>query len=586
MNKTGAWLVRYALEQVGVRYTFGIPGVHNTEIYDELNSSASITPYLVTHEGCGAFMADGVSRTSANIGCIVIVPAAGITHAASGIGEAFLDGIPMLVISGGIRTDSDFSWQLHDIDQHALLQPITKGTFKVLRHEDIPQIIYQAYALATSGEPGPVYVEVPVNIQLYKAPAGTLMRYDDYRHRHPRVRMFPGIEALEHAAELLLAARSPGLFVGWGSIGASDTVVAIAELLGAPIATTLQGLSAVSARHPLHVGMSFGPAAVPAATNAFANCDAMLAVGTRFAEIATGSFGVTVPPNLVHVDINPNAISTNYPAKVGLIGDADEVLKALLTVLRNKVENVEAFDARQLRVATQIETDKRKYADEWLAHDSKDRVNPQVFFQALRGVLPDNAFVVVDDGNHTFLTAELMPIYTPGHLISPTDFNCMGYAVPAAIGVKIANPEKVVVAIVGDGAFMMTGLELITARTHGLGLVIMVFNDGELAQIAQAQMIPYNRKTCTVLMGPRFKGIAEATGSEYIELDSNDSAELQLKHALSIAGQGHPVILDVKIDYSKATRFTQGVVETNLKRLPLSDKLRIVSRAIKRKVTG
>lgn len=130
MNKTGAWLVRYALEQIGVRYTFGIPGVHNTEIYDELNSSDSIIPMLVTHEGCGAFMADAISRTSDSIGTLLIVPAAGVTHAASGIGEAFLDGVPMLVIAGGVRSDSQFKYQLHDMDQHALLKPITKKHLK------------------------------------------------------------------------------------------------------------------------------------------------------------------------------------------------------------------------------------------------------------------------------------------------------------------------------------------------------------------------------------------------------------------------------------------------------------------------
>ncbi len=131
MRKTGAWLVRYALEQIGVRYTFGIPGVHNTEIYDELNRSATIQPVLVTHEGGAAFMADAVSRTSGHIGTLLIVPAAGVTHAASGIGEAFLDGIPMLVICGGIRNDLDKQYQLHDIDQHALLAPITKKTYKI-----------------------------------------------------------------------------------------------------------------------------------------------------------------------------------------------------------------------------------------------------------------------------------------------------------------------------------------------------------------------------------------------------------------------------------------------------------------------
>ena len=137
MKKTGAWLVRYALEQSGIKYTFGIPGVHNTELYDELNNSDTINPILVTHEGHGAFMADAISRTNKYTGTMVIVPAAGVTHATSGIGEASLDGIPMLIISGGVRSDSDFDYQLHDMDQHALLAPITKATFKVDNHQEI-----------------------------------------------------------------------------------------------------------------------------------------------------------------------------------------------------------------------------------------------------------------------------------------------------------------------------------------------------------------------------------------------------------------------------------------------------------------
>ena len=163
MKKTAAWLARHALEQVGVRYTFGIPGVHNTELYDEFAASGSITPVLVAHEGGGAFMADAVSRSGAGLGALLIVPAAGVTHAASGIGEAFLDGIAMLVIAGGIRRDTGRAFQLHDMDQHALLAPITKGRWRVDTHAEVVPVIYEACRLAMSGEPGPVFVEIPVD---------------------------------------------------------------------------------------------------------------------------------------------------------------------------------------------------------------------------------------------------------------------------------------------------------------------------------------------------------------------------------------------------------------------------------------
>ncbi|MCP5092645.1 MAG: thiamine pyrophosphate-binding protein, partial [Gammaproteobacteria bacterium] len=166
MKRTAARLVRHALESIGAEFTFGIPGVHNIELYDELKASEKILPVLVTHEVGAAFMADAVSRVGDSIGVLAIVPAAGITHAMSGVGEAYLDGVPMLVISGGIRTDMDQKFQLHDVDQQALMRPLTKASFRIERYEDAIPTIYEAYRIATSGEPGPVFVELPANLQL------------------------------------------------------------------------------------------------------------------------------------------------------------------------------------------------------------------------------------------------------------------------------------------------------------------------------------------------------------------------------------------------------------------------------------
>ena len=166
MKKTGAWLTRYALESIGVTHTFGIPGLHNTPIYDELDQSEQISPCLVTHEVSAAFMADAVSRTTNTIGTLVIVPGAGITHASSGIGEAFLGGIPLLIIAGGIDRSSDNQFQAQDIDHHALLAPITKATFLVENHADIAPTLFEAYRTALEGEPGPVFIEIPINVRL------------------------------------------------------------------------------------------------------------------------------------------------------------------------------------------------------------------------------------------------------------------------------------------------------------------------------------------------------------------------------------------------------------------------------------
>lgn len=591
MKKTGADLAVYALEEIGVRRTFGIPGVHNTELYDALARSNKITPYLVTHELGGAFMADGLSRTSDEIGTLVIVPGAGTTHALSGIAEAFLDGIPLLVISGGIRTDSGRAYQLHDIDQERMLEPVTKAFFRPMSHAEIVPAIYAAFDIATSGAPGPAFVEIPVNLQLFRGEYEALQRYAEWslgrgtgssrRKVGPR-RDTPPVEtdsasSVESAAKLLRHAKCPGIFVGWGAVDASAHTAELADRLVAPVATTLQGLSAFPSSHAFHTGVGFGPAAVPAGRAAFRDCDCLLAVGLRFSELGTGSYGLPVPENLIHVDIDPQVFDRNYPATVKIVGDAAEVLSRMCLSIKD-------FDSprQATELASRIAEHKQRYAASWLKAPTSDRVSPGHFFGGLREVLPDDSFVVVDDGIHTFLTAELYPVNRARGFISPTDFNAMGYAVPAAIGTRMGNPEKAVAAIVGDGAFLMTGMELITAATHRVGIAVFVFHDGELGQISQFQQIPLNKKTCTILGDINVEGVARATGCEFLALESTDDVHRVVTDACSIASEDRPVIVDVKIDYSRKTQLTKGVVQTNLKRFPLGEKARFVGRAAKR----
>jgi acetolactate synthase-1/2/3 large subunit len=577
MKRTGAWLAVYALESIGARFTFGIPGVHTTELYDALNSSNRITQVLVTHEGGGAFMADAVGRLSDSIGVLTVVPAAGLTHAASGIGEAFLDGVPMLVISGGPRTNTAHRYQLHQMDTHKFMGGLTKATFRVTRHDEVVPMLFDAYAIATSDEPGPVFVELPVNILLMTEEIGELPAYQP--PAPPRVE---AATEMARAAELLGAARRPCIFAGWGARDATAELIGLADYLDAPIATTLQGLSVFPGNHPLHVGFGFGVAAVPSAQNAFRECDCMIAIGTRFSEIATGSYGTKVPENLIHIDINPNVFSANYPAKVAIAGDAGAVLKRLMTELEAKVPR----RALQTAMRARIKQDKADYRESWRRNDTANLVNPVRFFDELRRQMPDDGIIAIDDGNHTFLTAELMPIHSPKSVILPTDFNCMGYAVPAAIGAKLACPDRTVQAIVGDGAFLMTCMEILTAASNNLGVVYYVFNDGELAQIGQAQAIPYNRKPCTQIGKLNIEGVALATGAAFLPMNDNGAIADVIGKANEIARDGRPVIVAVKIDYSKRTAFTLGAVKTNFGRFPLNEKLRFLTRAAVRHVTG
>jgi len=577
MKRTGAWLTVYALEQIGARFTFGIPGVHTTELYDALNNSNRITQVLVTHEGGASFMADAVGRLSDSIGVLTVVPAAGLTHAASGIGEAFLDGVPMLVLSGGPRNDTGHRYQLHQMDTHKFMSGLTKATFRVNSHEDVVPVLFEAYRIATSGEPGPVYVELPVNILLMTGEIGELLPFQPAQP--PRVE---AATEIERAVDLLRDAKRPCIFAGWGARDATAELIRLAEWLDGPVATTLQGLSVFPANHPLHVGFGFGASAVPAAQNAFSNCDAMIAIGTRFSEIATGSYGAEVPANLIHIDINPDVFNANHPAKVAIAGDAGAVLRQFSQELEAKLPRRSVNSA----LRDQIRSDKAAYRESWYRNDAKDIVNPARFFDALRQAMPDNGILAIDDGNHTFLTAELMPIHSPKSVILPTDFNCMGYAVPAAIGAKLACPDRTVQAIVGDGAFMMTCMEILTAATNNLGIVYYIFNDGELAQIGQAQAIPYGRKPCTQIGKLNIEGVALATGAAYLPMNDNDAIAGVIKQANEIAAGGRPVIVAVRIDYSKKTAFTLGAVKTNFGRFPLNEKLRFLTRAAIRHVTG
>ena len=467
---------------------------------------------------------------------------------------------------------------MHQIDQGRILDGIIKGYFLVEKHEDIIGTIYEAFNLANEGEPGPVFIEIPVELQLFRGEVGELRKYAS-----PPACDEPDSETVKQISDSIKSAEKPGIYAGWGAVGAFEELKELAEYLGAPVATTLQGKSTFPADHPLHAGVGFGPSSIPAAENAFKNCDYMLAIGVRFSELATGSYGVRVPEKLIHIDINKNVFNKNYPAVITLECDSKIALRAILKELKSgDRSSVADYSA----VAQSIKTEKEAYQKSWTGKKNKFMVSPGAFFQSLRNKTPDNSIMVVDDGKHTFLAAELFPVKTPRAFISPTDFNCMGYCVPAAIGAKLANPDRMVIGIVGDGALQMTGMELITAKTYGLGVICFVFHDGELGQISQFQKIPLNRKTATILGDINVEGLAIATGAHFISIRNDSEIEDGIEEAIEVSMKNVPVLVDVKIDYSQKTRMTPGVVKTNLSRFPTSEKIRFILRALKRNILG
>ncbi|ETN92085.1 Acetolactate synthase isozyme 3 large subunit [Gammaproteobacteria bacterium MOLA455] len=580
MNKSGAWLTQYALEQLGITHTFGIPGVQNAEIYDQLNQSEQITPLLVNHEMNAAFMADAVSRSAAgSVGTMLIVSGSGVTHACSGIAEAYLAGIPLLVIAGASGNEQS---GYPSIDAKEILKHLTKAIYSISDQQHIVETLFTAYRVATSDRPGPVFVEIPLAVQMLSAAIDEPLPLYDQKSQSPNeeAEVISNV-VLNNAAAQLLQAESPGIIVGWGAVDAHSEIIALAQQIGAPVCTTLSGVSSFPAQHPLHAGMIFGPAAVPSAENAFKDCDCLLAIGTNLNEADTAGGSAELPENIIYITNEQN--SCDEPETVtALHGNIQQIATDLLYKLQEQQPPATSRKALVDDIAIQ----KALFKKEWLGHNSKGLVNPAVFFDKLRAAVSDDAIVITDDGLHTYLAAELMPISSPRSFISPSSSNAMGYCVPAVNAVKLVNPDKQVIGIVGDGAMLMSGMEALTAVRENLGTIYCIFNDGKLSRINHSQPVSDSQTTCTQLGNINWGAFADSIECGYIPVRHNNEIEVALRHALETASHNQPVILDINIDYSRRSNYAQGVEKTNAARFLSTNKLGMLGRAIVRKLTG
>ncbi|HEX6587795.1 MAG TPA: thiamine pyrophosphate-binding protein [Longimicrobiales bacterium] len=574
MKTTGGRLVVRALEDEGIRFAFGIPGTHNIELYDALAESETVRPILVTDEQAASFMADAAWRASGQIACANLVPGAGVTHAMSGIAEAWMDNVPMLVLTCGIRTDTGRAFQLHDVDQLAMARPVTKAQIRIERGEDLYGEIRRACAIARAGTPGPVIVEVPANLYLF--------RHETVNGRRSTVDGMPDADAhaIELAAGVLASARRPLLYVGLGAAAARDRLVELAERFEMPVASTFQGKGVFPESHPLFLWPGFGDAAPAFVRKVVAECDVTLAIGCRFGEVATGSYGMTPPGKLVHVDVDPNVFHLNFPAALGIESDAAGFVDALLAALESTPARARDDDMRE-RIARGHAAVVEEWREEAAASES---VAPWALISALQRRLPADTIYCTDSGNGTFLAMEQLRLDAPRRFLAPVDYSCMGYSVPAAVGAKLARPEAAVVALAGDGAFLMTGLELVTAVAHQVPIAMFLLRDRELAQIAQFQDTALSRKTASAVSEYDLASLAGALGVECVRLDRNAEIEATLDVVERALAKGRPIAVDVAIDYSRKTYFTKGVVKTNLRRLPLGDRVRFIARAVGRRL--
>lgn len=571
---SGSEIITNALRDEGIRFVFGIPGAQNLELFDALDQSGRVTPVLVTDERCAAFMADGVVRASADLGCILLVPGAGLTHALSGIAEAYMDGIPMLVLATGVRSDTGKAFQLHDIDQLAVARAVTRRQFRVERGDRLAATIRTACAWARRPPTGPVIVEIPSELLIFRyADAAP----DPTDAEPPPPRPLADTNVLNTVVAAIEASERPLLYVGLGSAGAAKDIVRLADVLQAPVATTFQGKGVFPEHHPLFLWCNFGPAAPDFVQAITRECDLTLAIGCRFAEVATGSYGLEPPGPLIHVDIDATVIGRNYPVDIAVISDAGELITSLLARLRPR--------HRREGLLRRIGTGQRTARSAWQARDSNNGgVSPQRFLTTLQSALPGDTIYAVDSGNGLFLAAEVLRLDTPRSFLAPVDFSCMGYAVPAAIGAAFACPQRTVVALEGDGALLMTGLELLTAVHHSLPVLTVVLRDRELGQIAQFQRQALAHVTASTLSDYDLSALCRALGVRYMGLSRDKDIPAVVAAAAAMRATETPVLVEVFVDYARPTYFTRGVVRTNFHRLPWPERLRFAARVVRRRL--
>lgn len=582
MKEAGAKIVVRALEAGEVAFSFGIPGTHNIELYDALIDSKKIQTVLVTDEQSASFMADGVARASGKLACVNVVPGAGLTHALSGIAEAYLDQIPMLVLGCGIRQDTGAAYQLHHVAQSEIIRPICKKVYQARTHAEAYQFIREACLVAQQAPAGPVFVEIPVNLYLFPG----LVPEQHESNEAIRIRLTSRSELVTEPKKLstliqtLNASEKIVLYVGLGAQSASEHLNRLAERLDAIVFTTISAKGLFPEDHPRWAWNTIGRAAPKPIRQFFESCDCLLAIACRFGEVATGSYGLTTPEKFIHIDIDPVVFNQNFSAQLTLQAEAEEAIQALLAAdLKQRNTNQERLDALR-KAQDEIRTTQKSGADKTPA----GLMAPYALLTALQEEFGPDTIYVTDSGNGTFLAMEQLRLGKPRSFLGPIDYSCMGYSVPAAIGAQLAAPERPVIALAGDGAFLMTGLELLTAAAYGAGVIVCILNDGKLSQIAQFQKASLGREAWTTLPSLNWEGIATALHIPYLQVGNQQELPAILAHAHRLSHTGQPVLVNVAIDYSGPSFFSRGVIKTNLLRFPWQDRMRLVGRFLKRKI--
>jgi len=540
---SGARMVIEILKKEKVDVIFGYPGGAVIDIYDELYKTPEIKHVLVRHEQAATHAADGYARSTGKVGVVLVTSGPGSTNTVTGIATAYMDSIPIVVLTGQVPTKLIGNDAFQETDTTGITRPITKHNFLIKRIEDLPRTLKAAFYIAKTGRPGPVVVDIPKDIQQTE---GEFEYPEEIRLRSYNPVYEPHIKQIEKAYFLLEKAERPVLLIGGGviSAGACEEVKKLAETLNLPVVMTLMGLGGFPGDHYQSLGM-LGMHGAYYANMAVANCDVLLAVGARFDDRVTGKVDAFAPmAKIIHIDIDPTSIQKNVKVDVPIVGDCKRSLIRLLEIVKIAEKPKKYWKERFREWWEQIDIWRRRYPLSY--KQDSNYIKPQYVIEKLYELTKGEAIIATEVGQNQMWTALFYKFKYPRTLITSGGLGTMGFGFPAAIGAQIGNPNKLVIDIAGDGSIQMNIQELATAMEQKLPIKIIILNNGYLGMVRQWQELFYGKRYSYVKFSvlPDFVKLAEAYGAIGIKITKPQEVEPTLKEILKI---NKLVILDVHI---------------------------------------
>ncbi|MFI5436627.1 acetolactate synthase large subunit [Rhodococcus baikonurensis] len=541
---TGAQSVVRSLEKLGVDCVFGIPGGAILPVYDPLLESTKVRHVLVRHEQGAGHAATGYAQATGRVGVCIATSGPGATNLVTPLADAQMDSVPVVAITGQVSRPLIGTDAFQEADICGVTMPITKHNFLISDPDTIPRILAEAFHIALSGRPGAVLVDIPKDV----LQAETTFSWPPKIHLsgfRPTVK--PHIKQIHAATALINSAEAPVLYVGGGVVkaGAGADLRALAELSGIPVVTTLMALGVFPDSHTLHYGMP-GMHGTVAAVAALQRSDLLIALGARFDDRVTGHAKSFAPnAQVIHADIDPAEIGKNRAVDVPIVGDCREVLKALTDALHLEHAAGNVPDLRGWRAS--LDGVRRTYP---LTYDrpTNGTLSPQLVIEEIGKAAGPDAIYVSGVGQHQMWAAHYIKFEKPRTWLNSGGLGTMGYAVPAALGAKIALPDKEVWAIDGDGCFQMTNQELATAAIEGVPIKVAVINNGALGMVKQLQTIHYDQRYSSIDLAthsrriPDFVKLADALGCVALRCEREDDVAAVLAQAQAI--NDRPVVID------------------------------------------